>query len=140
MLVPQLGDHVIHDAWLPVDSFHYIMFESRRFREYQPRFIRRPQQPVRKRDACSRQRCRSKKFSAARKLGHGTLLVMSFRMFTTRKTCKHSVLGPSQLFHSHFRRVIRSADPAFQVFKVIVEADTIFTGICARWIVSSRST
>src|SRR5260370_351555 len=45
-----------------------------------------------------------------------SLLVMSFRVLATRKTCKHAVRCPSQLFHSHFRRVIRSAHPSLQVF------------------------
>src|SRR5229473_2675558 len=35
-----------------------------------------------------------------------SLLVMFFRMLATRKTCKHAVCRPSQLFHSHFRRVV----------------------------------
>src|SRR5213595_629574 len=38
-----------------------------------------------------------------------SLLVMSLRMFATSKTCKHAVRRPSQLFHSHFRRIIRSS-------------------------------
>ncbi len=59
------------------------------------------------------------------------LSVMPFRMFATRKTCKHTVRRPSQLSHSHFRRVIRSADPPLQVFKVSVEPDAIFSRICA---------
>src|SRR5260370_40262202 len=37
---------------------------------------------------------------------------MSLRVLATRETCKHAVRCPSQLFHSHFRRAIRPADPA----------------------------
>src|SRR5260370_5887967 len=92
MLVPQLGDHVIHDAWLPVDSFHYGMFESRRFREYQHRFIPRPPQPVRKREACSRQRCGSEKVSSRPANPSCTPFVMFFPSFPTRQTFKHTVL------------------------------------------------
>src|SRR6266849_6232826 len=43
------------------------------------------------------------------------------RMLATGKTCKHPVRCPAQLSHSHLRRVIRSADPPLQVFKVLVQ-------------------
>src|SRR6266849_127336 len=59
-----------------------------------------------------------------------SLSSMSLRMFATSKTCKHAVRRPSQLFHSHFRRVIRSAHPTLQVFKVLVERGRRFPGIC----------
>src|SRR5207253_8517068 len=52
------------------------------------------------------------------------LSVKSFRVLATGETCKHAVRRPSQFFHSHFRRVIRPADPALQVFKVRSEEHT----------------
>src|SRR2546423_1430327 len=60
-----------------------------------------------------------------------SLLVMSLRMFATSKTCKHAVRRPSQLFHPHFRRVIRSAHPTLQAFKVLVQRGRRFARICA---------
>src|SRR6266446_3148513 len=51
--------------------------------------------------------------------------LMSIWVLATRKTGKHAVRCPSQLFHSHFRRVIRYADPALQVLKVLVEPHRI---------------
>ncbi len=63
-------DRVLHDARFPVDSFHNGVFESRRFREHQHRFIRFPHQPIGKRKPRPRQRCGSKKFPAVRKFVH----------------------------------------------------------------------
>src|SRR5260370_42537594 len=51
---------------------------------------------------------------------------MPLRMLAAGKTCKHSVRRPFQFSHSHFRQVIRSADPALQVFEVFVQV-TIFS-------------
>src|ERR1700730_1036157 len=48
------------------------------------------------------------------------------RMLATGKTCKHPIRRPSQFSHSHFRRIIRSADPPLQIFEVFVQA-TIFS-------------
>src|SRR6202521_6484972 len=59
-----------------------------------------------------------------------SLLVVSFRMLATRKTGKHAVRRPSQLFHSQFRRVIRSAGPPLQILKVLVETRT--SSFCLR--------
>src|SRR5439155_24701459 len=56
-----------------------------------------------------------------------SLSVMSFRVLATRKTGKHAVRRPAQLFHSHCRRVIRPRDPALQVFEVLVDPGRIFS-------------
>src|SRR5260370_39121294 len=59
-----------------------------------------------------------------------SLLVMPFCVLAAWETSKHAVGRPSQLFHSHFRRGIGAADPTFQVFKVLVEPDVIFSRAC----------
>src|SRR6267378_7263347 len=58
-------------------------------------------------------------------------LVVSFRMLAAGKFFEHAILGPSQLAHARFRRVIRYADPSLQVFKASAKT-VIFFSIAAR--------
>src|SRR5216684_653474 len=53
-------------------------------------------------------------------------LVVSIRMLATGKLFEHAVLGPSQLSHSCFRGVVRSADPSLQVLKVLAKPGVHF--------------